>query len=100
MSNVIKINITQLEQTIRDYQSAIDDMQTCYDNLVNAMTYLKNSGWKSGASTAYFDAFDNTWKKNMKGYIKIMKFLKGCLENAKTEYDNLHDEAVKIGSSL
>jgi len=96
----LKVDLTQLRQTIVVYETATDDLQTSFNELETAMNTLKNSGWKSGASTKYFSTYDTSWKKNMERQLKIMKHLKSCLGAAEIEYQALYNQVNTLGKNL
>lgn len=82
------------------YQTAIDDIEGAVGDAEDAVDTLRTSSWKSGASDAFFENFDSNWKKNIENRIQIIKHLKGCLEEAKKEYDAVYTEATQLGNSL
>lgn len=96
----LKIDIDILQDTLTAYQTAIDDIEGAVGDAEDAVDTLRASSWKSGASDAFFDNFDSTWKKNIEDRIQIIKHLKGCLEEAKKEYDAVYTEATQLGNSL
>jgi WXG100 family type VII secretion target len=96
----LKIDLNQLQQTIKDYQKSIDDFTQMKDNLDHAIEELQTSGWVSGASTQYFSTYKETWKKNMDMHIKILTHLEDCLIKAKADYDELYAEIPNLGVDL
>ncbi|SEW13223.1 WXG100 family type VII secretion target [[Clostridium] fimetarium] len=96
----LKVDLTQLRQTIVVYETATDDLQTSFNELETAMNTLKNSGWKSGASTKYFSTYDTSWKNNMERQLKIINHLKSCLGVAEVEYQTLYNQVNSIGKNL
>ncbi|HHW47062.1 MAG TPA: WXG100 family type VII secretion target [Clostridiaceae bacterium] len=100
MANKLKIDFDQLNDTIKDYEKSIDEFETLVNTLTASVDALKNSGWKSAASDAFFKTFDETWKKNIEMHIKILIHLKECLNYAKTEYETLYNSIPSIGNSL
>lgn len=100
MANMLKIDFDQLNTTIADYEKSISDFQLMIKNLDKYVDALKNSGWDSAASKAYFNTYDETWKKNMEVHIKILDQLKDWLNEGKKEYVTLYDSIPSIGSSF
>lgn len=98
--NDIKIDLGKLSSAISSYETIISDFEQAVKDTEDAIKSLKTSGWKSGASTQYFLTYENTWKKNMKKRIKIIKHLKKCLEKAKSEYQDIYDEMTKLDNAL
>ena len=96
----IQIDLDSLSNAIQHYDtiiSSFEDSLKCSEQAINA---LKSSGWKSGASVVYFMTYEDTWKKNMKKRIQIIKHLKDCLIKAQTEYTAVYDELIQIDSNL
>lgn len=50
----IRVDLTQLGDTIKVYSTAITEIQTAFDDLDSAINTLKSTDWKSGASKQYF----------------------------------------------
>ena len=96
----IKINLDKLSTAINNYNEIITDFEDAVKNTEKAISSLKTSGWKSGASTAYFLTYEDTWKKNMNKRIKIIKHLRDCLKKAQTEYTAVYDEMLELDSVL
>lgn len=96
----IKIDLDKLSSAITNYEDIISDFEQSVKDTEKAINSLKTSGWKSGASTAYFLAYEDTWKKNMEKRIKIIKHLKDCLKKAKDEYTEVYNEMQQLDSVL
>ena len=100
MADKLKIDISQLETTIKDYEKSIEDFENLIATLESSVDALKNSGWKSAASDEFFKTFDEKWKKNIDMHIKVIEHLKECLKYARTEYETLYNSIPSIGDSL
>jgi WXG100 family type VII secretion target len=96
----LMIDLNQLQETINDYKTSIEDFKQMKDNLDNAIEELKTSGWVSGASTQYFTTYEDTWKTNMDMHMKILIHLKDCLTKAKIDYDALYEVIPSLGADL
>lgn len=96
----IVIDLSQLQRTINQYDNIISEFEKSVKETENAINFLKRSGWKSAASTAYFKHYEDTWKNNMKKKIKILKHVKKCLEKAQTEYTKVYNEALKLKKAI
>ena len=99
-SNEIKVDLGKLTSAINNYELIISDFENAVSQTEEAIESLKTSGWQSSASTQYFLTYENTWKKNMKTRIEIIKHLKKCLEKAKNEYQSIYDEMNQLDSAL
>lgn len=96
----IKIDLDVLNAAISQYDEIINEFEQSLKDTEKAINSLKSSGWKSGASTAYFLTYEDTWKKNMQKKLKIIKHLRLCLKKAKTEYTGVYEELQQIDSVL
>lgn len=96
----LEIDLDELQSAITTYSTAISDFEGAMNKMETAMTFLKNSGWQSGASTAYFSNYDTSWKENMKKHLETIKYLKSCLDYAKSQYSELYQKVHTIGKNL
>ena len=96
----IRVDLTQLGDTIKVYSTAITEIQTAFDDLDSAINTLKSTDWKSGASKQYFATYDDSWKQNMKRQEAILEHLKNCLEEAKTAYENVYGKVHTLGQNI
>jgi WXG100 family type VII secretion target len=95
-----RVNTDTLQETIDTYQTVISDIEQAIKDAQEAIDVLKNSGWKSNASKAFFENFDSSWKTNVNNRVKVIKHLKSCLQDAKTDYEELCSEASRLGNSI
>lgn len=100
MANKLKINMDQLESTIKTYEKSHQQFEQLVKDLNKSVDNLKNTGWKSSASTAFFNTFDDTWKKNIEKHILIIGHLQDCLENAQREYEEIYNRIPSLKNSL
>lgn len=100
MAKKIKINLDKLSSAINSYDEIIIEFEEAVSNTEKAINSLKTSGWKSGASSAYFLTYEDTWKKNMNKRIKIIKHLRDCLKKANTEYTAVYEEMLELDTVL
>ena len=96
----IRVDLTQLGDTIKVYSTAITEIQTAFDDLDSAINTLKSTDWKSGASKQYFATYDDSWKQHMKRQEAILEHLKNCLEEAKKEYENVYGKVHTLGQNI
>ena len=96
MASKLKVDFEVLENTIRQYDAAAEDFSSLLTSLEKSIDLLRNSGWNSEASKAYFKSFDDTWKKNMQDHIKSIAFMRDCLKSAESDYGDLEKQIVNI----
>ena len=100
MAKKLQVDFDQLSSTIANYNRSIEGFENMKRNLRNTTGQLKDSGWKSAASTAFFQSIDETWEKNMQSHIEVLKHLKECLDLAKSDYTGLANSIPDIGKVL
>ena len=96
----IKVDLDELKSAITSYDEIIVAFEQSVKDTEKAINSLKSSGWKSGASTAYFLAYEDTWKKNMEKRLSIIKHLRSCLKKADKEYNALYEEMQELDNGL
>lgn len=96
----LKVDTDVMQSTITTYTSAIEDIENAIKDAQNAIDVLRNSGWKTNASKAFFRNFDHSWKNNVNNRVKVMKHLNECLQQAKADYETLYQEASQLGKSI
>ncbi len=95
-----RVDTDVLQSTINTYATVIDDIEKAISDAQKAIDVLRTSGWKTNASRAFFDNYDNSWKTNVNNRVKVIKHLKECLEDAKSDYEALCSEASRLGNSI
>lgn len=100
MAKRLKVDFNDLQSSIKTYNRTKEDFETVLKNLSQSIDNLKSTGWKSGASDAFFKTFDENWKKNMELHIRIVEHLLECLENANKEYTTVHENIKTLGNDL
>lgn len=96
MASKLKVDLDAIEHTISQYDSAANEFNNILTSLDKSVELLKNSGWDSEASKAYFSSFDETWKKNMLAHIKSISFMRNCLKEAGSDYEGLQSLITDI----
>lgn len=96
----IEIDLDKLSSAIASYDDIIANFEQAIKESEKAINSLRNSGWKSGASTAYFLEYEDTWKQNMEKKLKIIKHLRDCLNKANAEYTGVYEEMQQLYTAL
>lgn len=100
MARKINVDLEELEKAVVAYETIIDLFEDSIKDTEKAIQSLKNSGWKSGASAAYFMTYNDKWKKNMQQRLNIIKHLKNCLVTAEINYSNLYEAMRELPDAL
>ena len=100
MTRRLRIDLEQLNATIAKYDQSTSEFENIIKTLDISVDALRSSGWKSGASDAYFKNFDETWKKNMEMHISIINHLTDCLREAKREYESIYNSIPTLKNQL
>ena len=100
MARRLKIDLDQLDTSINNYDNSINDFEALIKMIDGSLDNLKNSGWKSPAKDAFFSQYDDKWKQNMQTHISVLKHLKECLVNTKSDYIGIINEIPSISSAL
>ncbi len=100
MANKLKVDLDMLANTAAAYKNSYDQLSQLVSSLDISVDNLRNSGWKSAASTKFFETFDETWKKNIKTHMLIINHLNDCLNEAQREYVNIYDKIPELGRTL
>lgn len=100
MAKQLKVDFDVFDQSINEYQRAIDLFEEMLGELNKSIDDLRSSGWISAASEAFFETFDNKWKSNMELHIKVLNHFKECLESARSDYRELDELAQAIVNVL
>lgn len=96
----LKIDLDVLNETIRTYESSIEDFRRVEKNIISALVDLKNSGWDSNAGKTWFSLLDNEWLKNINFQIRTLESLKRDLETAKSEYEKVVERQRSLANYL
>ena len=96
---MLKIDNDLINTTAGYYKTYKEDMDDLADDLKEEIDSLKEN-WKSDAATAFFDKFETQWLDNMNKYSAVIDHMRLNLEDAKTCYQAIYDEADKLGIDL
>ena len=100
MAKLLAVDFDQMQRTLSLYDEAVSQLQNAITSLDTAMDYLKNSGWKSGASTAYFKTFESSWRKSLETCITEISFQRENLVFAQNNYEALKEEADHLADAI
>lgn len=71
MANKLRVNPDELRDGANKYGELDTKLANTISKIDEAINILKDSDWKSGASSAYFSKYDTQWKK-------VWKIVKRC----------------------
>ena len=84
-----------LETAQNNYSSYAQRMKSLMEKLVKAMEEVRG-GWDSDAGKAFFEKFDDEWKKNFDDYTKVVEHMADNMNVAKNKYQAIFDQADKL----
>jgi len=100
MGNFLRVDTSKMQSTARNYDNALSDLAKAESSLKKAIEQLRTSGWKSGASAAFFRQYDDRWSKSFQVHMTTIKHLKDSLSSAQHDYEALADKAANLTSDL
>ena len=96
MANKFEVDLSKLNSTYNTYETEIEELNTAFSTLKSGIETLRDSDWKSGASTQYFSNYDDSWTVMMEKQIKIVEEMLGLLKDAKDTYEKINDAVSDI----
>ena len=96
----IRVDLTQLGDTIKVYSTAITEIQTAFDFMVFLQCFIRFKLLITCIIDCSRTTYDDSWKQNMKRQEAILEHLKNCLEEAKTEYENVYGKVHTLGQNI
>jgi WXG100 family type VII secretion target len=96
MARQIEIDLNKLTHAQTAYTRVATDLNSSIRGLDSALEMLKNSGWSSEASNAFFMHYDSSWKENMNKRVRMLEHVKSCLQKAQSEYTAIYNELNSV----
>lgn len=96
MAKKFEVNLSKLNLAYTTYETEADELTTILDTLKKGIETLRDSDWKSDASTQYFSLYDDSWAGMMENQIKIVEEMKSLLKDAKDTYEKVNDAVSDI----
>ena len=96
MANKLEIDLDTLERTSQLYCDKYTELDTAFTNLKNAIDNLRNTDWKSAASTQYFSNYDSSWVPDMQRQVEIVEEVRDLLKDAVDTYADIESELSNI----
>ncbi len=97
MSNMnFEIELSKLSSCLTTYQSELENLTNIFNTLKSGIETLRDSEWRSSASTQFFSLYDNRWSQNMEGQLQIMEEMVNLLQDAKDTYDRIDEAAADV----
>jgi WXG100 family type VII secretion target len=91
-----EIELDQLSSCYSTYQTELENLQGIFDTLKSGIETLRDSEWRSDASTQFFSLYDDRWSQNMEGQLQIMEEMVALLKDAKDTYDRVDQAAADV----
>lgn len=93
MPNKLTVSTDNLHDAARNFYEAEADLQNAIQSLESAINRLRESDWKSNASSVYFRNYENKWKKNLSNCLEMMRFMREALESSARDYEQLSNDS-------
>lgn len=91
-----KVNTEAFTRAINEYESAISEMNSIKERLTRKVQVLQDKSWQSKAGDKFCDKYNNKWAVEVDKYTKITELMISLLNEAKSRYEEIIDEANKI----
>lgn len=91
----IQIDMSVLADTIRFYESAINELHTCKSQMKSAKNTI-NTTWKGETKKAFDGILQVDWDKNINDYIDKLIYFKKTLAKVKTSYEAINQKANSL----
>lgn len=91
MAKEVKINLDILDSVKKVYDESIETLENALNELSTTIEELRSQQWKSNGADAFFQNYDDTWKKELKDHISYLKHLRDCLATAQSLYHEKYD---------
>lgn len=95
-ANYLKYNSDKFSTTIEAYEKAIEDFKQLQKDTKASIEELSNKGWDSKAGKEFFKNYTNDWSPILDDYVELLEYLKKCLNEGKTLFDPLVEEAESL----
>lgn len=96
MASKFEVDLSKLDSAYSTYVTELDELNTAFTALKSGIESLRDSDWKSGASTQYFSNYDESWTTMMENQIKIVEEMRDLLKDAKDTYAKINEEVSEI----
>ena len=88
------MDLSLLNQVVKTYDTQIDTLETAYSEANRGIEALRDSAWKTDGSDAFFQNYDNTWKKELRDHIDYLKHLRDCLKIAQEGFYEEYNKKI------
>lgn len=94
MAKEVKVNLDVLDNAKRVYDESIETLESTVKSLSETIEELRTKEWKSNGADAFFENYDDSWKKEFEKHISYLKHLRDCLATAKTTFHEKYDNKM------
>ncbi len=94
MAKEVKVNLDLLDNAKKVYDESIETLESTVKTLSKAIDELRTKAWKTNGADAFFENYDDSWKKDLDKHISYLKHLRDCLATAKTAFHERYDSKM------
>ncbi len=94
MAKEVKVNLDVIDNAKKVYDESIETLELTVKTLSTSIEELRTKAWKTNGSDAFFENYDNFWKKDFEKHISYLKHLRDCLAIAKTAFHERFDSKM------
>lgn len=94
MAKEVKVNLDALAEAKSVYDESITTLEDAVRTLSESIDELKTKAWKTNGADAFFNNYDDSWKKDINAHISYLKHLRDCLQKAKDTFHSEYDKKL------
>lgn len=94
MAMEVKVDLNLLDQAVGIYDTQIDALEQAYTQADRSLEELRKSAWKSSGADAFFQNYDDTWKRDFQDHIDYLKHLRDCLKLAREGFYEEYERKI------
>lgn len=94
MAKEVKVNFDVLDNAKKVYDISIENLETTVKTLSTAIDELQTKEWKTKGADAFFENYNDSWKKDFNKHISYLKHLRNCLMNAQFAFYEIYESKI------
>lgn len=94
MAKEVKVNLDVLDNAKKVYDVSIETLENTVKTLSASIEELRTKAWKTNGADAFFENYDDSWKKDFNKHISYLKHLRDCLASAQAAFHERYDSKM------